>query len=53
MKKFRIGVIGFAHIHINSLVKCFADLGDKVEWADAQTLNRLFLPSVTNLPQIV
>ncbi|MGI6537954.1 MAG: Gfo/Idh/MocA family protein [Caldicoprobacterales bacterium] len=49
MKKFRIGVIGFAHMHINSLVKCFADLGDKVEWAGCSDVKPL-IPSISDKP---
>ena len=32
MKKIRVAVIGFAHMHIQSLVKAFFQLGDKIEW---------------------
>lgn len=30
-KTYRLGVIGFAHMHVNTLIDCFAELPD-VEW---------------------
>lgn len=47
MKKYRIGVIGFAHMHINSLVKDFVDLGDKVEWVACADIKPL-KPSISD-----
>ncbi len=32
MNRIRVGVIGFAHMHIQSLVKSFYQLGNKIEW---------------------
>lgn len=49
MKKYRAGVIGFAHMHVNSLVKDFVSLGDKVEWIAFSDLKPL-TPSISDKP---
>jgi predicted dehydrogenase len=49
MKKFRVGVIGFAHMHIISLVKSFVDLGDKIEWVACSDIKPL-VPSISDKP---
>jgi predicted dehydrogenase len=49
MKKYRVGVIGFAHMHINSLVKDFVNLGDKIEWVACADLKPA-IPSLSEKP---
>jgi len=31
-KVYKLGIIGFAHMHVNSLVDYFLELGNKIEW---------------------
>ncbi|NMA94410.1 MAG: Gfo/Idh/MocA family oxidoreductase [Clostridiales bacterium] len=44
MKKYRVGVIGFAHMHVRSLVADFHNLGEKIEWIACSDLEPL-IPS--------
>lgn len=48
-RSYRLGIVGFAHMHVNSLVDYFLELGDKVEWvacADTKPLT----PSISEKP---
>lgn len=48
-KRYKLGIIGFAHMHVNSLVDYFLELGDKIEWmACADT--RPLTPSISEKP---
>lgn len=49
MKKYRVGVIGFAHMHITSLVKSFVNLGNKIEWVACSDIKPL-VPSTSEKP---
>ena len=47
MKKYRVGVIGFAHMHITSLVKDFVNMGNKIEWVACSDIKPL-VPSISD-----
>ncbi|HZJ57407.1 MAG TPA: Gfo/Idh/MocA family oxidoreductase [Clostridia bacterium] len=49
MKKYRVGVIGFAHMHIVSLVKDFVGLGERVEWVACSDVKPA-TPSISEKP---
>ncbi len=49
MKKYRVGVIGFAHMHIGTLVRNFYELGDKIEWVGCSDIEPL-VPSISDKP---
>ncbi len=49
MKKYRVGVIGFAHMHVTSLVKDFLSLGNKIEWVACSDVKPL-IPSISDKP---
>jgi glucose-fructose oxidoreductase len=49
MNKIRVGVIGFAHMHIQSLVKSFFQLGSKIEWVACCDVKPQ-LPSTSDKP---
>ena len=48
-KSYRLGVIGFAHMHVNSLVDYFLELGDKIEWIACSDTEPL-TPSLSEKP---
>ena len=49
MNKYRIGVIGFAHMHVGSLVNDFVQLGEKVEWVAYSDIKPL-VASISDKP---
>ena len=48
-KKYRIGIVGVAHMHILDNMKPFAAFPDKVEWVGVADLDPIF-PSKCTKP---
>ena len=44
MKKYRIGLVGFAHMHVLDQIKPFLSMPERVEWIGASDIKPLHEP---------
>lgn len=50
MKKYRMGLVGFAHMHVLDQIKPFINMGDRVEWIGCADVKPLVEPLNTTEP---
>ena len=43
MKKYRIGLVGFAHMHVLDQIKPFLSMPERVEWIGASDIKPCLL----------